>query len=156
MRSVKMMRRTLGWVLVLSCLLMSFGSALASGKSYYVNTDKLYVRSGPGTGYSKVATLKRGAAVTKYGHSGGWYKVKFSGGSGYVYKTYLSTVKSSSGSYRTTTSVRMRSKASASSNLVKTLKKGVKVSLIRQSGSWSYVSYGSKKGWVSTKYLKRS
>ena len=156
MKSFKSFRKILGGVLVLSLLLMSFGSALASGKSYYVSVNKLYVRSGPGSGYSKVATLKRGAVVTKYDHSGGWWKVKFSGGTGYVYKTYLSTVKNSSGSYKTTTSVRMRAKANTSSSVVKHLKKGAKVSLIRQSGSWAYVSYGGTKGWVSTKYLKRS
>ena len=157
MKRLGVLKRALSLTLAFLFLTMMLATAFAASKSYYVNCDKLYVRSGPGTGYSVVKTLKRNAVVTKTGHDGGWWHVKYSGGSGYVYKTYLSTVKSSSSgsSYKTTAQLRMRSSASISCAVIKTLKKGAKVTLKKTKGSWAYVTSGGKTGWVATKYLKR-
>ena len=160
MKCAGIMKRSLCLVLVLMLASMSLITAFASSKkSYYVNADRLYVRSSANSYSSIVATLKRGAVVTKYGHSGGWYHVKFSGGQGWVYKTYLSTVKSSATStktYRATTRLRVRASATTSSGVVGYLSKGAKVTIKKQSGSWAYVSYSGGSGWVSTKYLKRT
>jgi hypothetical protein len=53
-----------------------------------VSTD-LNVRSGPGTGYGVVATLPAGAQVGVLGCNGGWCRVSFGGGEGYVSARYL-------------------------------------------------------------------
>ncbi|MDO4961146.1 MAG: SH3 domain-containing protein [Eubacteriales bacterium] len=58
-------------------------------QSAIVNTDKLNVRSGPGTGYSKVTSLIAGTTVSVTGETTGtdgykWYAISFSGGSGYA------------------------------------------------------------------------
>ena len=155
MKQTGVMKRALCLALVLMFLTMNLVAAFASSKTYYVNCDKLYVRSGPGTGYSIVKTLKRNDTVSKLGHKEGWWHVKYSGGTGYVYKTYLSTSKKG-GTYRTTTQVYMRAKANSSSAIVKTLSKGTKVTLKKTSGSWSYVSAGGKTGWIYSKYIKKS
>ena len=59
----------------------------------------LNVRSGPGTGYDKVASLSDGAVVSIVGIDSGWYKITTSGGlSGYVSSDYMVTCKDSAGS----------------------------------------------------------
>lgn len=66
-----------------------------------VQTDgsTLNMRSGPGTGYDKVAALSNGAVVTIVGIDSGWYKINTSGGlSGYVSSDYMVTCKDSAGS----------------------------------------------------------
>lgn len=163
MKTAHVMKRALSLALVLMFLTTCLVAAFASGKSYYVNVDKLRVRSGPGSSYSTVKTLKRNAVVTKTGHSGGWWHIKYSGGSGYVYKTYLSSSKSSSSSsssssskYKTTSRVHLRVNASASSGILKNLKKGAKVTLKKKKGSWAYVNYNGTLGWIATKYLTKA
>ena len=59
-----------------------------------VNTDRLNVRSGPGTSYGKVATLGAGTKVTVNSETTGndgykWYSISFTGGSGYARYDYI-------------------------------------------------------------------
>ena len=162
MKSTGMVKRVLCLALVLMLASMSLMTAFASSKkSYYVSVSRLYVRSGPSSSYSTVKTLKKGTVVTRYSSKNNWYYVKYSGGSGWVYKGYLSSVKSSSGStttskgYKTTTAVRVRASATTNSGIVGKLSKGKSVTVKKQKGSWAYVTYSGGSGWVSTKYLKR-
>lgn len=46
------------------------------------------LRSGPGTGYSTLATLGKNTTVTLTGESGNWYKVRYSSQTGYISKDY--------------------------------------------------------------------
>ena len=101
---------------------LSFGSVAASGsmfgnaftlisyadnKTAIVNTDRVNVRSGPGTANSKVATLTAGTSVTVTGEAKGsdgytWYKISWNGGSGYARYDYISvnaTYSASDGSF---------------------------------------------------------
>ena len=48
------------------------------------------VRSGPGTGYKKIGTAKKGAAYSVLGQQGAWYKISYSGKTGYIHTSYLS------------------------------------------------------------------
>ncbi len=54
-----------------------------------VDASALNVRTGPGTNYSRVGLLYRGAKVTIVGESGGWYKIQSGSVTGYVSKTYI-------------------------------------------------------------------
>lgn len=53
------------------------------------NGGTLNVRSGPGTNYSILASLSKGATVTILGEENGWYKVNYGSGEGYVSKQYI-------------------------------------------------------------------
>jgi uncharacterized protein YgiM (DUF1202 family) len=55
---------------------------------------------------------------------------------------------------QTTTALNLRAKASTSSKIITTLKKGAKVTVTGSSGAWRSVTAGTKKGWVHSKYLK--
>lgn len=56
---------------------------------YIVNTATLNVRSGPGTNYSIVGKLARGAKVVATTSQGSWYYMKANNVSGFVHKDYL-------------------------------------------------------------------
>ena len=49
----------------------------------------LNVRSGPGTSYDRLGSLNDGAVVDITGVDSGWYKISFSGSTGYVSGDYL-------------------------------------------------------------------
>ncbi|MGL4911657.1 MAG: SH3 domain-containing protein [Romboutsia sp.] len=55
-----------------------------------VNTDSLNVRSGAGTNYSKVGTLKKGEKVGVISESNGWSKIDYKGKVAYTSSQYLS------------------------------------------------------------------
>ena len=121
-------------------------------KVYRVSSSTLNVRSGAGTGYSVKATLYKGQAFKVTGSSGNWYKIKtFSGITGWVSKSYAA-----SGATATVTagSLNMRSKASTSGSVVKTLGYGAKVTVSSVTGNWAKVTSGGKTGYASLSYLR--
>ncbi|MBR1820656.1 MAG: SH3 domain-containing protein [Clostridia bacterium] len=149
--------------------------ACASSGSYYCTANRVNLRSGPSSSYASEAKLMKGDVVTYISKSNGWYKVSYyskksnSVIEGYVYRKYLSSVaptstKSSSSkssislstNYKTTVNLRVRSEPSITSGYVRAkLKKGTKVSVVKQKKSWVYVTYKGGSGWVSAKYLSK-
>jgi cell wall-associated NlpC family hydrolase len=79
---------------------VTLGGSTSTG---VLNTDgaPLNLRSGPGTGYDKVATIPAGATLTITGSENGWYKTSYNGVTGYVLSDYVTlggTVSSNSSS----------------------------------------------------------
>lgn len=64
----------------------------ASGKKY-VKASSLNVRSGPDTSYSKVGALSYASEVEINGKSGDWYRISYSGKTGFVRGDYLTDNK---------------------------------------------------------------
>ena len=67
-------------------------------------TTTLNVRSGPGTGYSILTSMKKGQSAVNTGVSGSWYKVSVNGKTGYVSGKYTTTTKPASSTSTPTTS----------------------------------------------------
>ena len=155
-----MMKRALCLALVALTLCAATLPALAAGPSYYVTASRLYVRKGPSSGYKVVDTLRRGTVVTRVKSRNGWYYVKYSRGSGWVYRGYLSDVPGGSptggGKYRTTCNLYVRAKPTVDASALTKLKKGTRVKVLKAHGSWVYVSYSGGKGWCAAKYLTRA
>ena len=61
-----------------------------------VNTDKLNVRSGPATSYSKLGSLSKGSKVSVISESNGWTKILYKEQEAYVSSMYLDSEKSDS------------------------------------------------------------
>lgn len=61
---------------------------LGSGK-VHTSGDSLNVRSGPGTGYDRVASLSNGTVVKLTGVDNGWFKIERRGTVGYVSGEYI-------------------------------------------------------------------
>ncbi len=155
-------------------LLAGLPSAALAATNYYCTGNRVNLREGPSSSYASLAKLSKGAVVSYVSQSNGWYKVKYykqktgSVITGYVYRKYLAALTSStksggkssisvSNTYKTTVGLRVRSKPSVEKGYVRTkLKKGSKVSIIKQKGSWVYVTYKGGSGWVSAKYLKKA
>ena len=60
----------------------------APALTYYVTTDKLNVRSGPGTEHSVLATLEEGTIVEVLGTENGWHRIMHNGADAYVSAEY--------------------------------------------------------------------
>ena len=60
-----------------------------------VTADSLNVRSGPSASTATVGALKKGTMVSVQSISGSWAKIKYTGGTGYVSKTYLKLLNQS-------------------------------------------------------------
>ena len=80
-------------------------STSTTATKYVTPSNGLNVRKGPGTSYSKIATLSKGTEVTVYLTSNGWSKIKANGVEGYVSSEYLSSTKPSTNSSSTSSSV---------------------------------------------------
>lgn len=65
-------------------------SGSSSGAGYTVSAKSgLNIRSGPGTGYSKMGAFAYGAAVSVEEISGGWAKISYGGKTAYIAAEYL-------------------------------------------------------------------
>ena len=142
----------------------------ASGTTYVdaytvYTTGNVNFRAGAGTSTKSMGVLPKGTKLTALGKNGNFMLVQNSKGTqGYVSKNYLSTSKpggkSSSSSSSSTTktisgnTVNFRATAGVNGKILKVLKKGTEVKLIKAGKSWSQVEYKGVKGWVYNSYLK--
>ncbi|NCB30064.1 MAG: sortase [Clostridia bacterium] len=140
-------------------------------------TTGVNMRKGPGTSYGQVTGVPKGATVSVLSSETGtdgktWYKVSYGTTySGYIRADFVATAGSASSStgssttatytkYETATTmvsldktIIMRKTAAASpssANVVKKLTgvKGTSFSILGESGSWYFASYGSYQGFV--------
>ena len=136
------------------------------------SSGNLRMRSGPGTSYSIVTSLKPGTIVKNLGASGSWYKVQYGNNVGYVSATYVKEAvynepsdsgnQSGSGdstSYdgvKVTSSGRlnMRKGAGTSYGIVARLPSGAVAKLVSTHGNWYKVTYKGDTGYVSAEYCK--
>ena len=131
----------------------------STSKTATVNVA-LNLRSSASLSAKIITVLPRGAKVTVTKTSGSWSQVKYGSKSGWVYNSYLSTSSAAaSGSSSTTTKkttapLNLRSSGSLSAKVLTVIPKGKSVTVVKTSGSWSQVRYGSKSGWVANQYLK--
>lgn len=115
----------------------------------YTN-DELNLRSGAGTGYSKVTVIPNASLVTVTGNAkDGWCPVKYNGKSGYVYGKYLQSTKPKVTTTVITTKAATKSSAkstSTSSKYLGTFKVTAYCSCEKccGSGSTGYTASGTK------------
>lgn len=122
-----------------------------------VNTGVLNVRSGAGTSYGKIGTLKKGAVVTILDDSiSGWYQITSGSLTGYVSADYITLgTDLASEPLRgmvTTGTLNVRSGPGTSYGKVGTLRRGASVTIEDTVGNWYKVS-GSVNGYVSSDYV---
>ena len=136
------------------------------------SSGNLRMRSGPGTSYSIVTSLKPGTIVKNLGASGSWYKVQYGNNVGYVSATYVKEAvynepsdsgnQSGSGDstnydgVKVTSSGRlnMRKGAGTSYGIVSRLPSGAVAKLVSTHGNWYKVTYKGDTGYVSAEYCK--
>ena len=124
----------------------------------------LNLRSSKSTKTTVLMTIPKGKTVTVLTVEGSWSKVKYGSKTGYVANTYLttsgtatpSTEQSINQQFVTTADLNVRQGAGIGYALVTTIPNGTVVKATKQSGSWYYVTYNGKSGYVSAGYLKQT
>ncbi|WP_144460664.1 SH3 domain-containing protein [Siminovitchia fortis] len=142
--------------------------------TYIVTADSLNVRTGDGTNYPTIGSLKKNAQVKVTGKtSKGWYQFSFKGKTGYVSGAYLKVkpaaakpapkpqsnqikVSKASGTYIVTAnSLNVRSGNSTKFSSLGSLKKNNQVTVTgKTSNNWYQFKFKGKTGYVSGAYLK--
>ncbi|MBK8460139.1 MAG: SH3 domain-containing protein [Micropruina sp.] len=158
--------------LVMTSLLFGIGGAAvayqAVAATAYTATGAVNVRTGPGTSYAIVATLKSGQAVTGAGTAkNGWQPVTYGDKTRYVYASYLKATSTATptpsattgtGTTRVTSeNVNVRTGPSLNDPIVTVLTKGTTVSSTgKTSGDFTQITHEAKLRWVYSAYLTAS
>lgn len=144
-------------------------------EEFKVTADSLNVRSGPGTGYSIIGSVKKGQKFVPFEaeYNGTWGKIKLPNGKkGWVSMKYMKsldncTEENNSSSYQTkeenfegivtASSLRVRYGAGTNYSVKNSLPKGTKVDVIFETKGWYYIEYGKAgrydHGYVAKDYV---
>lgn len=130
--------------------------------------QNLNLRTGPGTNYSIISTIKKGMVVEIMENTNAWSLVKYNGTVGYVSSNYLKEISSNgpSSSEQNSSSdsldlmecninyLNVRKGPSTSESILGKLDKSDRVYVVYQtSNGWTRIKYASGYGYVSSKYL---
>ncbi len=120
----------------------------------HTNGGRLYMRTGPGTGYRIITSLSNGKPLKLIRKSGSWYKVKtFGGTTGWVAKRYVRE-----GAYANvctrSSGLNIRKGPGTCYAIKGSFPHGTRHLLATKvSGNWAYVTKNCKSGWCSMTYL---
>lgn len=131
-----------------------------------VNATSLNVRSGPGTNYSKIGSLKNNTKVSIVAKcSNGWLKIKFNNSYGYVSADYIDNIKNVStkwenGDYnckvRATANLNLRTGRGTDHKIITTIKKGTIFEVGYVYNNWgSTWDFKGQVGYFSCDYIER-
>lgn len=140
-----------------------------------LNTDgaSLNLRSGPGTGYNKVASIPANAVLTITGIENGWYKTSYNGKDGYVSSDYITLSSSSNETTDSETaepaatnnttrsgvlntdgaSLNLRSGPGTGYKKLASIPAGAVLTISGEENGWYKTTYNSKVGYVSADYI---
>ena len=157
----------------------SSGSVAASASvspNATVTGGNINVRTGPGTGYSRVTTLGTGKRVAVLETSGSWYKISFDGKNGYIMSDYIlrdgetsapAETEASAAPAETNTApaavegnatikggnINVRSGPGTGYDRVATVGTGKRVTLLGEEGGWCKIGFDGKTGYILGTYL---
>jgi len=136
-----------------------FATVTASGS--------LNLRAEPNSGSSRLGSAPQGAVLSVFSVSNGWAYVQYGAIAAYASADYLrfsdtypaavtnpgqitATVQLDNSSE----TVNFRSTPSTGAAIIAKLRHGTKVNLIKNDGSWCYVSYNGNNGYIMSDYLR--
>lgn len=129
----------------------------------------LNMRSGPGSNYGVIGTLRNNDKVEIIKEVDGWYEIKFNGKVGYVSKSYITIVNEEANNgtesvikegtvYGVSTNLNVRTGPGTSYQVVGYLLSGDKVKILGEENGWYKIQFnastGTKNGYVSKDYIK--
>ncbi len=134
------------------------------------NGKKVNLRSGAGTGFGVLAQLEPGTKVTVVLQPNKtWSRVYYNGTYGYMMSKFLTTTQPSGASgtvgthtawiyYVDGTKVNVRNGMGTGYGVVLQLEAGSKVTVLEDTANanWSHIQFGTRKGYVQSKYLTDS
>lgn len=110
-------------------------------------TARVNFRKGPSKSYSVIKKLYKGYKLTYLGQKGNWINVKYGNDTGYVYKDYVTSLKT------VTANVNFRKGPSTSYSRITTISKGSYVEVLGTSGSWVKAKYSGDTGYIYKDYV---
>lgn len=122
-----------------------------------ITASSLNVRSGAGTNYKVVTSVKKGGVYTIVDESNGWGKLK--SGVGWIYLGYttkVSTASSSFESYKvkiTASVLNVRAGAGTGYKITTSVKKGGVYTIVAESNGWGKLKSGA--GWIKLSYTQK-
>jgi N-acetylmuramoyl-L-alanine amidase len=166
LKQLKVNVRLVNLILCTFLILSLIPAITASAESKAtVNATSLNVRSEPALSAKKIGSLKNGDSVTVLKTEKGWANILFSGKKAWVSAEFLKMKNSSSSAVQppkkaiakqakvTATSLNVRKGPGLQHTTVGSLKNGTVVTIQKQDGKWSSITYGTISGWVSHAYL---
>lgn len=143
-----------------------------------VTCNSLNVRSGAGANYPRIGGLTKGKSVQVYESSGGWLKIAYGSGFGWIsakytdYKDSGTTTEPGTSQEQTPTTepekpesttfevvvsvsnaLNVRTGPGTSYDKIDTLKNGDRVTVLEEKDGWYRIQYsGGKEGWISKAY----
>ncbi len=132
---------------------------------YRYATERVNVRTGPGTSYKVIGALDAGEQVKLTGYTGKWSQVIYNGRVAYVFTKYLTATAPVGGStvqpvqptesttLYTTANLNFRKGPGSKYGIIGTINAGTPVTYLGTSGKWTKVSCGGYTGYLFTKYL---
>ncbi|MGE6629112.1 SH3 domain-containing protein [Bacillus sp. NPDC077027] len=133
-----------------------------SGTVTSTATD-LRIRNGPGTSYQVIGTFPQGASANKLETSGAWTKVSYKQATGWVHSDYISEGQSTAKASNASTAKRsgsvgvsnlnVRKTASHDAQVISSLSRNTRISILREQNGWFEIQVGSSKGWVASHYI---
>ncbi|EPB8153691.1 SH3 domain-containing protein [Clostridium perfringens] len=129
----------------------------------------LNMRSGPGSNYGVIGTLRNNDKVEIIKEVDGWYEIRFNGKVGYASKSYITIVNEGSNNgtdsvikegtvYGVSTNLNVRTGPGTSYQVIGYLLSGDKVKILEEENGWYKVQFnastGTKNGYVSKDYIK--
>ena len=132
----------------------------------------LNMRSGPGSNYGVIGTLRNNDKVEIIKEVDGWYEIKFNGKVGYVSSQYIKVVDNESseekpvepekpsvsvnkqGIVKVNSALNMRSGPGSNYGVIGTLRNNDKVEIIKEVDGWYEIKFNGKVGYVSSQYIK--
>ncbi|MGN1032717.1 MAG: SH3 domain-containing protein [Intestinibacter sp.] len=149
-------RALIGTAIVLPAMGLSISNA--NSIENLIITGSVNFRVAPNKYSTKIDKLQKGEKVEYLGQSGNWYKVKYNGEIGYIYKTYASTYSTAQETNNlikivNCSSLNLRSGAGTNYSIKQVLSKGTQVTVLSTSGNWSKVSVNGTTGYLYTSYL---
>ncbi len=131
-----------------------------SAKVKISSNDSLNVRTGAGTNHKILAVLNNGDRVTVLSEKDGWSKVSLGNGTeGYVSSTYLVGVPDTKDGKKsivevTSSILNLRKSKSISSQNLKVLSKGQKVTALESDKDWTKIDADGVVGYVPTYFVQ--
>ncbi|MBI6040151.1 SH3 domain-containing protein [Clostridium perfringens] len=131
----------------------------------------LNMRSGPGSNYGVIGTLRNNDKVEIIKEVDGWYEIKFNGKVGYVSSQYIKIVDNESseekpvepekpsvsinkqGVVKVNSALNMRSGPGGNYGVIGTLRNNDKVEIIKEVDGWYEIKFNGKVGYVSKSYI---
>ena len=153
---------------LIAVLLIAPTAALAATVTHAIPGGSVYLRTGPGTGYTANGTVTDGDHIELLKVGSVWTKVRTDDWrSGYIKNLYIRGIGPNYGSgtaYYTkartgyaTANVNLRSGASTSTAVIGSVKKGAKVRLLGENGSFYLAeTNGGTQGFVAMRYVSSS